>query len=55
MTSIYLILPLRISQLLSHNLKLNILSNHAEHLKKGLVLCYVLPFFTILKSLYPMN
>ncbi len=34
--------------------KLNILSNHAKHSKR-LVLCYVLPSFTILKSLYSIG
>ena len=35
--------------------KLNILSNYAKHLKE-LTLCYMLvPFFIILKSLYPIN
>ncbi len=34
--------------------KLSISSNHAEY-PKGLAPCYMLPFFTILKSPYPMD
>ena len=34
--------------------KLSILSNHTNYLK-GLVLYYILPSFTILKSLYPTS
>ena len=51
---IYLITFLKFFNFVYIIFKLNILSNYAKHLKK-LAPCYILPLFTILKFLYPID